>query len=150
MCAIKTNGSSDSAGKAAAGKAAAAAAGTPAPSTLRIEPVDNWHPAWTAVLRHVAGRGSAKRLRIDADGWLSARQVLMVAFVGDAPAAHLCFSVSLGKSGGCIEASLESHGIDPAFCNRGVESQLHQAATDRARALRCATLNGFRLSSKWC
>lgn len=116
---------------------------------LHIEAVDNWHDRWRDVLRAVARQGSVKRLSIDRDGWLSARQVLMVAFVGGAVAAHVCFSVSPGKSG-CVEAKLDSHGIDPRFCARGIESQLHQAAVDRAKALRCTTLKGFRLGSNWC
>jgi GNAT superfamily N-acetyltransferase len=91
----------------------------------------------------------ARRLRVDPDGWLSARQVLMVAFVGKAPAAHVCFSVDPAKDG-CIVAKLESYGIEPRFCGHGIESQLHRAATERAAALRCEKLRGFRLNSNWC
>ena len=139
MCATKTNRNSG---------AKEAATNSPATS-LRIEPVDNWHGSWDAVLKAVEKHGRAKNLLIDADGWLSARQVLMVAFVGDRPAAHVCFSVSPSKAG-CIVAKVESHGIDPKFCGRGIESQLHRAATERAHALRCATLKGFKLGSTWC
>jgi hypothetical protein len=150
MCATNANQGGDSAGKAgAAARAVRAARAGAAAAGLRVEPVDNWHPAWEAVLQHVARHGAAVRLRVDAEGWLSARQVLMVALVGDAPVAHLCFSVSPSKAG-CIEAAVESHGIDPAHGNRGIESQLHRAATERAHALRCSTLKGFRLGSKWC
>jgi GNAT superfamily N-acetyltransferase len=116
---------------------------------LRIEPVDHWHEAWDGVLEAVRSQGSIRRLRIDADGWLSARQVLMVAFVGDEPAAHLCFSVNPSRSGR-IEARLASHGIDPAYTDRGIESQLHQAAVEWAQSLRCQTLRGFQLASQWC
>jgi GNAT superfamily N-acetyltransferase len=116
---------------------------------LRIEPVDNWHGAWAAVLRAVEEQGKIKKLAVDADGWLSARQVLMVAFVNDAPAAHICFSVLPGK-GGCVEATLDSFGIDGKFCGRGIESQLHRSAVERAEALGCAKLRGFKLDSTWC
>jgi len=116
---------------------------------LRIEAVDNWHRRWTDVLRAVEKQGTVKRLSVDADGWLSARQVLLVAFAGDSVAAHVCFSVSPGRKG-CIEAKLDSHGIDGRFCDRGIESQLHQAALDRAKSLRCEKLKGFRLNSNWC
>ena len=115
---------------------------------LRIEPVDNWHPAWRKVLANVERHGRADRLQVDGDGWLSARQVLLVAFIGQHVAAHLCFSVSPAKT--CIEAKLESHGIAPGFCGRGVESQLHRAAVERAESLRCEKLRRFRLGSKWC
>ena len=116
---------------------------------LRIEPVDNWHARWKDVLRAVEQHGKITKLAVDADGWLSARQVLMVAFVNDAPAAHLCFNV-LPARGGCVEAKLESFGIDEQFCGRGIESQLHRAAVERAEALGCSKLRGFKLNSKWC
>ena len=140
MCATKSNRSRDN-----------ARAGTPSPAAagLRVEPVDNWHPAWEAVRASVEKHGRTKKLAVDSDGWLSARQVLMVAFVGGRPAAHVCFSVSPGKDA-CIVAKVESHGIDPKYCRRGIESQLHRAATERAQALRCATLKGFKLGSAWC
>ena len=148
MCAIETNRSGNEARKTRAGDTARTA-GAGGAGALRIEMVDNWHAAWPKVLKLVERTGDTKKLQIDADGWLSARQVLMVAFVGGRPAAHVCFSVSPGK-GACIVAKVESHGIDPKFCGRGIESQLHRAATERAQALRCASLKGFRLDSTWC
>ena len=116
---------------------------------LEIEAVGSWHSRWQEIVRTVERQGSIRKLRIDADGWLSARQVLLAAFVGEAVAAHVCFSVTLDKTG-CIEARLVSNGIDPRFSGRGIESQLHQAAVDRARSLRCVKLRGFRLDSNWC
>jgi hypothetical protein len=115
---------------------------------VRIEAVDNWHSAWARVLRFVAKHGDAAKLQIDADGWLSARQVLMVAFVGDQIAAHVCFSVAPGRT--CIEAKLDNYAIAPKFCDRGIESQLRHAALDRAESLGCEKLKGFKLSSSWC
>ena len=116
---------------------------------LHIEAVDNWHRRWTDVLRAVERQGNIKGLKVDRDGWLSARQVLLVAFAGEAVTAHLCFSISLNRQN-CLEATLDSHGIDPRFCGRGIESELHQAAIERAKSLRCEKLKGFRLSAKWC
>ena len=116
---------------------------------LHIETVDNWHDSWDAVLSMIQRSGNAHKLRIDADGWLSARQVLVVAFAGDEPAAHVCFSVSPSKQG-CIEARLDSYGIEPRFCHRGIEAQLHQEMVQRAQLLRCEKLRGFRFNSKWC
>jgi len=115
---------------------------------LRIEPVDNWHSAWRRVLRFVAKHDGRKKLQIDGDGWLSARQVLIVAFVGDQIAAYLCFSVSPGKT--CIEAKLDCHGIAPKFCGRGIESQLYREAVERANSLGCEKLKGFKLTASWC
>ena len=118
-------------------------------SALRIESVDNWHKAWDEVRELIDALGGSKKLRVDKDGWLSARQVLMVAFVGKTPAAYLSFIVSPDKSG-CVEARHVSHGCDPDFSRRGIESQLYQAAVERANALGCKKLRGFKLNSKWC
>src|SRR5439155_22203740 len=57
MCAVESNKSSSSRGAA-----------------LRIEPVDNWHKAWDDVRKLVDAQGDVKKLRVDKDGWLSARQ----------------------------------------------------------------------------
>jgi ribosomal protein S18 acetylase RimI-like enzyme len=113
---------------------------------VRIEAVDNWHSAWRKVLAFVEKHGDAKRLQVDDDGWLSARQVLIVAFVGDQVAGHLCFSVAPGKT--CIEAKLDNHAIAAKFRNRGVEPRLHRAAIKRAQSLGCEKLKGFKPATK--
>ena len=115
---------------------------------VRIEPVDNWHSAWPRVLRFVEKHGDAKKLQIDDDGWLSARQVLMVALVGEQVAAHICFSVAPGRT--CIEATLDDYGIAPKFCDHGIESQLRRAALERAESLGCEKLRGFKVNASWC
>src|SRR5206468_1775870 len=106
------------------GKTSARASRTAA---LRIETVDNWHASWDAVVGSIKSFGKPRKLKIDGDGWLSARQVITVAFVGDVPVAHVCFSVA-PTADGCIEATLDSYGINPRFTGRGIESQLHEAA----------------------
>jgi len=115
---------------------------------LRIEQVDNWHKSWDEVLNFIAVHGAAKKLRIDKDGWLSARQVLMVAFVGKSPAAFVSFIVTPTRDA-CIEARHVSHGIDPKRIGRGIEAQLYQAALERTKAMGCQKLRGFRFGSKW-
>ena len=131
MCAIDDKTVRDT----ATSRAGAAAA-------IRIEPVDNWHSAWARVLTFVEKHGDAGKLQVDADGWLSARQVLIVAFAGDQIAAHLCFSVAPGKT--CIEAKLDDHAVAPKFRGRGIEQRLHRAAVKRAESLGCEKLRGFR------
>ena len=119
-------------------------------SALRIESVDNWHKSWSDVRELIDSLGGGKKLRVDKDGWLSARQVVMVAFVAKTPAAYLSFIVSPDKSG-CVEARHVSHGCAHEFARRGIESQLYQATVERAaNALGCKTLLGFKLDSKWC
>ena len=130
MCALKSNNLSSRGG------------------ALRIEQVDNWHESWTQVLNFIAQHGAKKKLLVDADGWLSARQVLMVAFVGKSPAAFLSFIVTPTKEA-CIEARHVSHAIDPKFTGRGIESQLYHAVLERTKALGCEKLRAFKLTSKW-
>ena len=131
MCAIDDKTVRDT----ATSRAGAAAA-------IRIEPVDNWHSAWARVLSFVAKHGDAGKLQVDADGWLSARQVLIVAFVGEQVAAHVCFSVAPGKT--CIEAKLDDHAVAAKFRGRGIEQRLHRAAAKRADSLGCEKLRGFK------
>src|SRR5205085_2158556 len=68
---------------------------------LRVELVDNWHAQWPAVLGAIDAMGQRDALCVDVDGWLSARQVLLVAFSDKNVAGHVCFSVSpiAGESG---------------------------------------------------
>jgi ribosomal protein S18 acetylase RimI-like enzyme len=135
MCAIDDKFASDT----ATSRARAAGA-------VRIEPVDNWHSAWARVLAFVEKHGDTDKLQIDDDGWLSARQVLVVAFVGDQIAAHLCFSVAPGKT--CIEATLDNHAIAPKFRGRGIEPRLLRVAVERAASLGCEKLRGFTRTTK--
>lgn len=121
----------------------------------RVDLVDNWHKDWPAVLHFVDQRGNRGSLQVDEDGWLSARQNLLVAFVGGEPAAHVCFHVEPAHrddtaTQACVEAQLDSYAIDPRFCGHGIEQGLRKAALDRASALKCQRLHGFDLTGKWC
>ena len=129
----------------------------------RIELVDNWHKDWEKAMRAVEEHGDRSTLHVDSDGWLSARQNLLVAFVGEDPAAHVCFHVEpapvapvahaapQGKATrGCVEAVLDSYGIDPRYCGQGIEHHLRKAALDRAHTLKCRKLHGFDLKEQWC
>lgn len=130
--------------------------GTVMAGYARVELVDNWHKDWPAVLLALDRSGGRASLHIDADGWLSARQNLLVAFVGDEPAAHVCFHVEPApregdtSNRGCIEAKLDSYGIDPGFCGRGIELELRKAALERVNTLKCHKLHGFDLQEQWC
>ena len=65
------------------------------PKTIpaRIELIDNWHKNWEAALLMITNLGALDCLMIDEDGWLSARQNLFVAYVGQKPIGFLCFRV---------------------------------------------------------
>jgi len=118
-------------------------------AAVRVELVDNWHAFWPQVLEAIAEQGELEALSIDADGWLSARQVLLVAFARGAIVGHLCFRLapgadSRGKLG--IDARLEAFGIYETSSDSQtskIASALRRAALQRARALRCRELIGF-------
>src|SRR6476646_948519 len=60
---------------------------------LRIDLVDNWHKQWPAVLKAIESTGQREALLVDHDGWLSARQCLLVAFDQEKIVGHLVFSI---------------------------------------------------------
>ena len=127
----------------------------PATRSARIDLVDNWHKDWSKVLRALGEYGDRASLHVDSDGWLSARQNLLVAFVEDEPAAHVCFHVEPAQresrsKRACVEAQLDSYGIAPKFCGQGIEHGLRKAALERASTLKCQKLRGFDLKEQWC
>src|SRR2546421_11681210 len=82
-------------------------------AAFRVELVDNWHAQWPAVLSWVASTGQLGALMIGAEGWLSARQVLLAAFADTRVAGHLCFRLvpTAGASGKVLmEAHLDAFG----------------------------------------
>src|SRR5215211_3625944 len=96
-----------------------------APGFARVDLVDNWHKDWSKVLNAVGSYSDRSALHVDGDGWLSARQNLLVAFVENEPAAHVCFHVEPAHAPGkskraCVEAQLDSYGINPKFCGHGI------------------------------
>jgi len=112
-----------------------------------VELVDNWHACWPDVLAAIAEQGDLEALNIDADGWLSARQVLLVAFDRDGEVAgHMCFRLtpdadSRGNVG--IDAHVEAFGVQPGSQAEKIASALKAAALARAKALRCRQIVGL-------
>lgn len=111
---------------------------------LRVEIVDNWHRHWSNVRRSIDATGHAQSLRVDDAGWLSARQVLLVAFddKSDAVAGHVCFSLAPRSSAGkiTVEAHVDSFGVQPGFDRITLTGTLRAAAEKRAKALKCGTI----------
>jgi hypothetical protein len=114
----------------------------------RIEIVDHAHRGWNEVYDLIERTGDASRLQIDPDGWLSARQIVLAAFVDSEPVAHLSFHIEPGRCG-CVEARLDTYGIDENHADRGIEHRLWVAAVARAHELRCLRLVGFEIRSPW-
>lgn len=115
----------------------------------RIGIVDNWHPNWNRVRNSVALQSHGTRSLVQPDGWLPARENLLVAFVDDdVVAGHVCFRVEpepAHRDGqhGCVSAEVDSFGVDPAYENMGIAQVLRDAAQARARELHCGQLRGF-------
>ena len=121
---------------------------------VRVDLVDNWHKQWPAVLKAIESTGQREALLVDADGWLSARQCLMVAFEQDQIVGHLLFriqptgapaaaSTAPPTSRPRVDAHLDALNVKPGLCGAEVHKLLLDAATRRARSLRCKSLIGF-------
>jgi len=113
---------------------------------LRIEPVDNWHAQWPAVLSAIESAGQRNALSVDMDGWLSARQVLLVAFNEAEVAGHLCFRIMpIADAAGniIVQARLDAFGVKPGFEKLEIDHALKTAAQQRAVALKCSRFVGF-------
>jgi predicted N-acetyltransferase YhbS len=113
---------------------------------LRIEPVDNWHTQWGSVLKAIEIAGQREALRVDRDGWLSARQVLLVAFNEHEVAGHLCFRiVPIADDAGqvVVQAHLDAFGVKPGFESLEIGPALKLAAQERAMSLKCSGFVGF-------
>jgi len=104
--------------------------------------VDNWHARWPAVLRLFDRLGQRKLLRLDEDGWLSARQSVLVAFLDSKPAGLLCFHIH-PVNHGRIEARLDTVGFAPDQASEYLADALRQAAVHHALDLNCTTFVGF-------
>ena len=113
---------------------------------VRVELVDNWHARWPAVLESLAELGLLDALSIDEEGWLSARQVLLVAFTRSGVAGHLCFRLvpcATARGDVWVDAHLETFDVQPGDQSSKITSALTAAALKRAKALRCRNLVGF-------
>ncbi len=110
--------------------------------TTRVELVDNWHARWNSVLQSLAEQGQSNALKVDDDGWLSARQVLLVAFNDDQVAGHLSFAIAPTRGKGHVEvtAEVDSFGVTPGFKQCEVAHLLREAAATRAHELNCREL----------
>jgi GNAT superfamily N-acetyltransferase len=115
---------------------------------MSIEGVDNWHRRWKDVTRLIERCGAGASLRLDAGGWLSARQIVCAAFAGDRVAAFVCFHIEPDAKG-CIFAQVDAFAIDRPFAGRGIEKRLREFARKRAKKLRCSRLSGFELPDDW-
>jgi GNAT superfamily N-acetyltransferase len=125
------------------------------PVGLRIVLVDDWHEQWPQVLNQIERAGHRDDVRLTDSGYLSARENVLVAVIGDRVAGHLSFHVQPGPGPDptgerpCVEAEVDSYAIEPDFRNRGIERVLKATAIERAKELRCGEMKGFDLAESW-
>jgi len=110
----------------------------------RIEIVDHSHARWAAVLRLIGRLGDRDALLLDEDGWLSARQSVVAAFVDDKPAGYLIFHVH-PVGNGCVEARLDAVRFSSAKQNRLLSAALTAAAFRHASKLKCVRFRGLKI-----
>lgn len=121
------------------------------PAELRYELVDNWHRQWVRVLSSLQEQGHRDLLRIDADGWLSARQGIFAALGDDTVAGYLCFHVQCIENEGSLaqiagralmQAVVDCIHVEPGYREIGVDQALVRTAARHASGL-CDELVGF-------
>lgn len=106
---------------------------------LRIEAIDNYHPAWASVLEIVTHLGQSEHLTLDHHGWLSARQVLLAGFFQTQVAGFISFSIVPKIQHGEVSlmAEVETLGVCSQYAHLSVENDLLDAADALARGLKC-------------
>jgi hypothetical protein len=104
----------------------------------RVELVDNWSDRWTQTLDMLQTLGQRDVLHVDDEGWLPARQNLLVAFSGTRPIGYLCFHVQPGLKDGAVVTEAIVDGEGTLEGDRALARQLREAAMHRALELRCA------------
>ncbi len=107
---------------------------------IRVEPVDNQHPAWGRVLAAIFRTGNRQALKLNDDGWLSSRQTVLAAFDGDQVAGHLCFSLEpfrcdMGRAR--VDSRLDSFVVDSLYDGQSVDEMLLEVAEYRAKLMQC-------------
>lgn len=107
-----------------------------------VEVVDDEHARWPSVLQLLDRLGQRDRLRINAGGWLSARQSVVVAFVDDAPAGHLCFQIC-PLPDNRLQARVDAVGLDSQTAGAHLRRALRETALQRAKSLKCTDFEGF-------
>jgi hypothetical protein len=107
----------------------------------RVQVVDSYDARWPLVMKLIERLGYRHVLMLDEDGWLSARQSVVVAFVERRPVAFLCFHVNpVNRT--CIEARLDAIGFESGKTEQLADA-LREGALRHAQELTCLTFKGL-------
>ncbi len=116
----------------------------PTSGGTRVEMVDEWHPAWERVLSFIDQAGKRGKLQVTPAGWVSARQTVLAAFIGDRVVGHLAFhveplveAISSGDTQPTLMAKLDACAVADGYDEQVICDALRTAAIDWARRIRC-------------
>jgi hypothetical protein len=113
---------------------------------VEVQLVDNWHDQWPTVLALIERFEKKPCLQIDEDGWIAARQNLLVAFQARTPVGFICFRVEPTHGDGhvALAANVEACEVDrdADIDALQVSRTLRTAAMNRALELRCGKFLG--------
>jgi ribosomal protein S18 acetylase RimI-like enzyme len=109
-------------------------------NSIRIEPIDHRHPAWSDVLAAIFRSGQREALLLREDGWLSSRQTVLAAFDGSSVVGHLCFRLEPIRSlrgGAEVRSRIDSFSVDNSYAGQAVDQMLVRLAESQARLMKC-------------
>ena len=110
-------------------------------TSIRVEPIDNRHPAWRDVLEAIFRTGHREAIMLGEDGWLSSRQTVLAAFDGPSVVGHLCFRVEpmRGENGRAkLRSRMDSFSVDGQYADQAVDELLVDRAQSQARVMKCS------------
>jgi hypothetical protein len=110
-------------------------------TSIRVEPIDNRHPAWSRVLAEIFRTGNREAIMLREDGWLSSRQTVLAAFDGGEMVGHLCFRVepiktAPGQTG--VASRVDSFSVDGQYTDQRVHDSLMTRARSLAKQMKCS------------
>jgi hypothetical protein len=108
----------------------------------RIELVDEWHREWPRVLDFIERTGQRQGLQVSPAGWVSARQAVLAAFIGDQVVGHLAFhieplldAVEAGGEHLTLLAKLDACAVAHGYDEQSISERLRMAAVDWAQRI---------------
>ncbi len=101
---------------------------------------------WPAILKLIGRLGDRDALLLDEDGWLSARQIVLAAFVDDKPAGYLIFHI-YPVGDGRVEARLDAMRFASADTTQILRKALSDAALRHCKRLKCVRFKGLKIKA---
>jgi len=110
-------------------------------TSIRVEPIDNRHPAWSRVLAEIFRTGNREAIMLREDGWLSSRQTVLAAFDGGEMVGHLCFRIEPVRSSPgqtAVGSRVDSFSVDGQYSDQRVHDSLLSRAKLLAKLMKCS------------